>query len=149
VSADLYMRKAGQLLIPSDELSREWIEDRKDGRYKVKITKDRDPIKFRKWWAMVNFAYKNWDVDESDGIMKMSLENFRKELIKMAGFCRQVWRLDGTFTVEAESISFSKMKDQEFNILYSKTVDVILQKVLTGYTKDDLENVVLELLRFA
>lgn len=143
------MRKAGQILIPQDEISKGWIEGKKDGLYKAKITKDRDLPKHKRWFVLVGFAYQHWDVDETDGIAKMCFEEFRKEIIKLCGYYRQVWRLDGSFTVEAKSIAFSNMDDNEFNALYSKTIDIVLQNVLKGYTKDDLEDVVMHILRFS
>jgi hypothetical protein len=40
------------------------------------------------------------------------------------------------------------MGDEEFNDLYNKSVNVILQKVLTNYTRADLDEVVEQVLRF-
>lgn len=144
-----YIRKTGQLIFPADEISRKYLEELKNGNYKCrKFTRDRDLPKHKRWWAMVNFAYDHWDVDETDGIMKMCFDDFRKKIIILCGYSRQVWSLDGTFTVEAESISFKKMDDVKFDELYKKTVQVILTHVLRNYTEDDLNEVILQILRF-
>ena len=40
------------------------------------------------------------------------------------------------------------MTEDEFSNLYSKTISVILDKVLTSYTEDDLNQVVDDILSF-
>jgi hypothetical protein len=49
---------------------------------------------------------------------------------------------------EAKSISFGLMDEVEFEQLYNATVDVVLRRILTNYSKQDLENVINQLLAF-
>jgi hypothetical protein len=56
-----------------------------------------------------------------------SIDSLRKAVIIDAGFYRIQYCLDGTFYKEADSISFAKMNQEEFEILYSKSVDVCIK----------------------
>jgi hypothetical protein len=97
---------------------------------------------------LIQFAYEHWtpDVFESskwEGITpEKSFERFRKDLIILSGRYNAVYRIDGSLRIEAKSISFGRMSEEEFGELYSSTINVILKKVLTNYTEQELETVI-------
>jgi hypothetical protein len=77
------------------------------------------------------------------------METFRKDITILAGRGKPVYRMDGSFTVEAESISFANMKEKEFIELYEATAKVILDNVLTNYSEQELALVLQKLEGFA
>lgn len=104
---------------------------------------------FKKWWAMVRFAYSHWDpVISGDWEVtpKKSFERFRKDVIILAGYYDQYFRVDGSVKMEAQSISWAKMSQEEFERLYSATVDVIMQHVLQGYDRVEAQRIADQLL---
>lgn len=141
---DLVLRKQGQILFAHDVIGKDALEGLKNGVYGVKITKQRNGKHHRKFFALLNFAYQNWDIEEGH----KDFEAFRENITILAGHYKQVWDFNGNLTLRAKSISFGKMDQVEFDKFYSKVLDVILKNVLRNYSKDDLEHVVLELLRF-
>jgi hypothetical protein len=56
--------------------------------------------------------------------------------------------LNGEAKARAKSIAFGNMAEDEFERVYSAVADVILQRVLRNYTREDLDRVVDEVLRF-
>lgn len=150
--AEIYIQKADGALWAVDADSQEFFAGMKLGvPYKCKITLPRNYKFLRKFFALVNFAYDHWDIDEIEteaGPVAKQKEFFRKQLIIKAGYFDQVFRLDGSFTLEAKSISFASMSEEEFGKLYQATSQAILSEVLTNYTQDDLDRVVDEVLRF-
>ena len=64
----------------------------------------------------------------------------------MAGHYDSFYRIDGTVRIEAKSISFAQMKEGDFDKFYSATIDAILKYILTNYQREDLEQVVEQLL---
>ena len=107
---------------------------------------------FKKWWALVNFAFECWEPGEVEHngdrfIPKKNSETFRKHLTVLAGYYDTTYGIDGKARIEADSISFAAMSEEEFAKLYSATVDVVLDKILTNYSRSDLEDVVLESMR--
>lgn len=141
---ELSLRKTGQILFPHDEMGKEAIEELKNGVYKVKITKERNSKHHRKFFALMQFSYSHWDIEEGF----KDFESFRENITILAGHYKQVWDVNGNLVLKAKSISFARMEQPDFDKFYSKVLDVVLKHVLRNYSKDDLEAVVLELLRF-
>ena len=75
---------------------------------------------------------------------------FRKDVAIMAGFYTPVWNIKNELRLEAKSISFGSMDQQEFEALYSATLNVGLQKILKpgAMTEEQLRARVEEILRF-
>jgi Protein of unknown function (DUF1367) len=148
--ATLHLRKINNIFVAADAASAEAMAGLKDGEFKCEVTRPR-PRNYpflKKYFALLKFSYDHWEMPEDAKTLK-SFENFRKELAVLSGHYRQVWKLDGDFTLEAESISFANMGEEEFEKLYGATVTIILRDVLKGYTKEDLDEVVLSVLSFA
>jgi len=108
----------------------------------------------KKWFALVKFAYENWtpsnfeDSRWKDVIPEKSFDRFRKDIIIMAGRFNAVYRVDGSVRIEAQSIAFGNMNEEEFSKLYDKTANVILERVLTNYTAEQLAETVVKLESF-
>jgi len=121
---------------------------------RCKFTRMRNYRFFRKWWALVGFAFEYWepklDAPRHKGVVpRKNLDRFRRDLTILAGYYDASYRLDGSVRIEAKSISFSSMDEEEFEKLYSATIDVVLQKVLVGYDRRQLDDIVNQLLGFA
>jgi len=57
--------------------------------------------------------------------------------------------LDGSIRLTAKSWSFASMNQVEREQLYSAIINVLLTRILTKYTRDDLDAQVENVLRFA
>lgn len=109
----------------------------------------------RKFMKMLRVAFAAWEPGQNRKRLKhkgmpieKDFEKFREDIIIRAGFYRQVFDLKGRFTLEAQSISFASMDDVEFERVYGAVAQVLLQDILTTYSREDLDRVVEELLRF-
>ena len=111
----------------------------------------------RKYFALLNLAYDFWDPPEREPDKEWkkgvnpgkSFERFRKDVAIMAGFYDPVYRMNGDVVLEAKSISFASMDEDEFADLYSKTIDVLIDKVYgDAHSRKDLEFVVDQILGF-
>lgn len=105
----------------------------------------------RKFFAMLNVGFDAFEPPEQEynGLpVQKSFERFRKDCIIAAGYFEPVANLKGDVRAEAKSISFAKMDELEFERLYSGVANVLLQRVLRNYTREDLDRVVEEILRF-
>jgi hypothetical protein len=100
---------------------------------------------------LIDFAFDNWETDGlkyKGQVVIKDKSSLRSQLTILAGFNKIVYSIDDKPKYIAKSISFAKMDEIEFSKLYNKFIDVILHRVLTNYTKDDINRVVDELLRF-
>ncbi len=115
------------------------------------FTKQRNPDFHRKFFAMLGVGFDAFEPAARTfrGLpVQKNLERFRKDCICAAGFYDPVANLNGEVRAEAKSISFGSMDDIEFEGVYSAVADVLLQRVLSNYTREDLERVVQEILAF-
>jgi len=144
------------VLVPDNEQSRDFISKLKTGKTIHADFKNKRNARFhRKYFALLNFAFSHWEpLNLQDpkwkGVTpKKSFNRFRKDLAILSGFYDATYRVDGSVRVEAKSVSFSKMKEEDFEELYSNTIDVIIQKILTTYTHEELDRTILEVMSFA
>lgn len=109
---------------------------------------------FRKWFVLLDIGYEAFEpmpVKTSGGmeiVPEKNRERFRKEVTIMAGFHELVATLDGRVRVEAKSVSPDRMPPEEFERLYSATINVLLKLVIKGKTADELDAWVNQIMRF-
>ena len=107
----------------------------------------------RKFFALLNLAYEYWEPGEIDtkwGKPEKSFENFRKNLTVLAGHGHLVFNIDGTYKMEADSISFGNMDQSTFDGLYQNILSVIMKKihVLNKLGEDEINSLVDKFLEF-
>lgn len=132
---------------PADEDAMTRIKN--NDQVRVEMKKERNPIRHRKFFVMLNVGFEAWEPPspQAGGVTPIkNLERFRKDCIILAGYYEPVTDLNGDTRLEAKSMSFASMDETEFDQLYSNVADVILQRVLTTYTRSDLDAVVEEIL---
>lgn len=148
----LLRKVQGGALIPADDESAEALMRVKSGDLvRVKWAQPRNVKFMRKFFAMLNVGFEAWEppAQEYRGLpVQKNFERFRKDVVIAAGFYDPVANLKGEVRAEAKSISFANMTEDEFEKVYSTVANVLLQKVLRNYTRDDLDRVVEELMRF-
>jgi hypothetical protein len=143
---------AGGTLAPVDQQGIEAIAKLKLGSgVKVTIKRVRNLPFHRKIFALFNFAFDAWEPTEptyKGQVVRKNFKQFRNDLVVLAGFFETAITLRGEARVTAKSLSFDSMPQEEFDLVYSAVIDVVLQKILTNYTRDDLDNTINQLLEF-
>lgn len=143
-------------LIPLDEEGVEYIAKTKVGRIlRASITKPHNVLFHRKWFVLARYAFDVWsDVAPQPvykgQVVRPSFDRFRRDLTILCGYYDVEFGIRGELRMTAKSISFSRMEEDEFEGLYSKTIDVILGKILNrpDITPSKLRAHVEEVLRF-
>ena len=97
--------------------------------YKVEVTYPRNIGFHRKFFALLNVGYENSKLD-------MSPKAYRHYITIKAGFFTAYQTSKGVF-YEPDSISFSSMGQDEFEEVYSRVLDKIIEDI--GATKEDIE----------
>lgn len=147
-------RVEGGLGMPDKEASEKLLKIPAGNRVTVDIKQPRNVKFHNKYFALLDFSYDHWtpqsvpDSRYKNKVPEKSFTRFRKDIAILCGHYDLVIRLDGTTRVEARSISFASMSEDEFDELYNATIDVILKHVLTNYDKQQLEQVINDLLAF-
>jgi len=116
----------------------------------LKITVPRNYKFHKKWFALVKFAFDNWEPNEEMAAKNFDL--FRSEITILAGHYDIVCSL-GINEVRkvAKSISWAKMDEEAFSTFYDCTVSAVWKQVFAqkeGYTQQELDRVLNELMSF-
>ena len=122
---------------------------------RCEVTIPRNAVFHRKFFAMLSVSFDAWEPDAGrvrrrwkGHTIAKNLEQFRRDVTILAGYYDVHYALDGSLQPSAKSISFANMDDVEFERVYSAVANVILQRVLTRYTRADLDEHVDRLLSF-
>ena len=110
--------------------------------------------KHRKYFALLKISFDNWEPGEINsqyGVPMKNFERFRRDIAIRTGHFELVIRVDGSSRPEAKSISFSKMEQIEFEELYSKTIDLLVEKIYgqENMTAEKMNELVDEFIKFS
>ena len=151
----LLLKSPAGSLVPMGEEESEALKRIKSGSVvRCNISEMRNGKFFRKYWALLKMAFEQaserMQPREHKGVPVLPcFEEFRHDLIILAGYYDVTYKYDGTLRLKAKSLKWSEMNEETFGHLYSATIDVILQKVLPGMDKKDLERAVEMTLSYA
>ena len=141
------------ILAPVNEESAEYLDKVKRGEiHGFNVKKKRNPAFLRKFFALLDIGFNAWEPGEISseyGTPQKTRDTFREYIIIKAGFFTVHTWPSGKIRIEAKSIAFGNMSEEDFAVLYSNAIDVILQDVLVNYKKQDLEYQVQLVLGFA
>ena len=109
----------------------------------------------KKWFVLATLAYDIWKeaapmVEYRGQRVQPNFERFRRDLVVSAGYFDVEFNIKGELRLAAKSISFANMEQDEFEALFSATIDAILQKVLDrpDLTPEKMRAWVDEVMRF-
>ena len=132
--------KVSGVLVPFGPDAEAWMQKTKSGQViEVDATRPRNSAFHRKYFALLNYAFENWDIPETDAVK--GFDRFRDDITILAGHYLSYYRVDKSVRIEAKSISFAKMDQAEFDTLYSKTVDILLARILPTHTTEDINKI--------
>jgi hypothetical protein len=139
-------------LAPMDPQAADYIAKLKTGAaVRATVKQQRNPRFHRKYFALLNLAFDHWTPAEATykgQIVGKNFNQFRNDITILAGHYEMAVNLKGETRLTAKSISFANMGQDEFDELYNATVNVILSRILTTYTRADLDAVMDQLIGF-
>lgn len=114
----------------------------------------RDLTKHRRMFALFNFAFDMWDapsIEFKGEPVAKNLDRFRKDVTILAGYYTAVTNLRGEVRLEAKSLAFHNMSQDEFDATYKAVLGVVWERILRakGFKNEaEVDAAVQELLRF-
>ena len=133
------IKQPGGLLLPASDGDAERLERFKSGAiYPIEIKQARNPAFHGKVFAFMQFCFEHWSADKTDARFKTSaaqFDTFRKNLTVLAGYKDVTFTIDGRLRVDAQSLAFNQMEQDEFEECYSALINAALVHVF-GNTKD-------------
>jgi Protein of unknown function (DUF1367). len=114
-------------LYPSDQDEKRKLKLGQD--YKVEITNPRNLGFHKKFMALINVGCEN-------SKLNMPFDTYRRFMTIKAGYFKAYQTAKGMY-YEAMSISFASMEQDEFEEVYSRVLDKIIDDI--GATSDEIE----------
>jgi hypothetical protein len=114
-------------LYPSDYDEKRKLKLGQD--YEVDIKNPRNVGFHRKFFALLNVGHENTN-------LQMPFETYRKYMIVKAGYFTAYQTPKGIY-YDPESISFANMNQDQFEEVYSRVLDKIIEDI--GATKEEIE----------
>jgi len=129
--------------VPSDPKTGEYAEKMKMGAsIHGDFKKMRNAAFHRKGMSLLWLAFEYWQPGQINckyGTPLKNFDRFRKDLTILAGFYEVYIRVDGTTRVEAKSLSFGSMEEEEFGRVYQGLLTVIAERILPKIPEDKIE----------
>lgn len=122
---------------------------------RAKLTRPRNLRFHRKGFALFKLAFDLWSeglpvgLDYKGEPVAPDFDRFRKDLTILAGFYEPIYGIRGDVRLQAKSLSFAQMGEEEFGRVYSALLDTILAKLLRNLTRDEIERAVERVMGFA
>ena len=150
-----FTKTPGGALAPADSETVAFLATLKFGQgVRADVKRARDIQKHRRMFALFNFAFDLWDAPqleyEGQPVAK-NFDRFRKDVTILAGFYDAVTNLRGEVRLEAKSLAFHNMGEEEFQRVYRAVLGVVWERILKakGYeSQEKVDAIVQELLRF-
>jgi hypothetical protein len=143
---------AGGVLAPIDPQAAEYIAKLKTGAaVRATVKQQRNPRFHRKFFALLNLAFDAWEPVEATykgQAVGKNIDQFRNDIVVLAGFYEMAVNLKGETRLTAKSISFANMGQDEFDHLYNSVCNVVLAKILQSYDREQLDAVMDRLMGF-
>lgn len=154
--SDLVLTKTpAGALAPADEPTAEYIRKLRMGvPLHGEFTRMRNPQFHRKAFALFKLAFEAWDAPaleyRGEPVAK-DFDRFRRDLTILAGHYEAVTNLRGEVRLEAKSLKFARMSEDEFETVYRGVLNTVWEKLLRqkGYANPAaVDAVINELMRF-
>ena len=137
--------------IPASEDDAELLSKVKVGEtVRLTLTRPRNLAFHRKYFALLNLAFDYWTPPEGKAMKgvepERNFDTFRHDIAILCGYYDATYRLNGDVRLEAKSISFGSMSEDDFEKLYSATITVVINRVCVSYTENELRRQVEDLI---
>lgn len=151
--AEVSLTKHSNFLSPADPAAEEYIGKMKQGQYLIaEIKRPRNPQFHKKFMSLLRLGFEYWEPGEVGnrwGKPEKNFDQFREDVTIMAGFFTVSIRTDGSTRLRPKSISFASMDDEEFERVYQSVLTVLMERVLTGLSEDEVESITNQLMSYA
>jgi len=139
------IKHPGGVFSPASEMEAERVQKLKNGeQYQFEFKLTRNPEFHRKVMAFFRFCFNYWKGENEFQCEQKQFDVFRSNLTCLAGFYEEYYNIKGEVRVEAKSISYGEMSQEEFEKLYNSLINAAIKHIF----KDADENTYNQLLGF-
>ena len=128
-----FIKQPGGVLVPATDLEVEKLTKFRSGeQYTVEMKLSRNPAFHRKAFAFFNFCFAHWRGDNEFMDEAAQFDVFRKNLTCLAGYYDELWNIKGEVRIEAKSLSYGNMSQEEFESCYNALINAAMKHIFKG-----------------
>lgn len=117
------IKQAGGLFTPFNDMEHEKTVRFKTGElYSVEVKHARNYQFHKKVFTFFNFCFEHWTCDREFLDVEAQFKRFRNQLTVLAGYRVELYNINGDVRVEAMSLSYAKMTQEDFEKLYKALI---------------------------
>ena len=126
------IKQPGGALTPASDRDSEALSKFKTGEmYPVELKRSRNPSFHRKVFTFFQFCFEHWKGTAQVEFMNEAaqFDVFRKNLTVLAGYYDSFYTITGEVRIEARSLNFGSMSQEEFEAFYIAVTGVAMRKI--------------------
>ena len=124
------LKLAGGSFHPFNDIEQEkTIRFKTNELYTVEVKQTRNYQFHKKVFAFLNFCFEHWVCDRECLNLQAQFNRFRNQLTVLAGYYIELYNINGEVRVEAVSISYSGMEQEDFEKFYHALVNAALKHI--------------------
>jgi hypothetical protein len=124
------IKHAGGTLTPANDTEADKFKRFPNGeQFAIEIKLPRNPAFHGKVFAFFNFCFQYWKSGHPMQDESKQFDVFRNHMTVLAGYHNKYYNIDGGVRVEAQSLSFGSMSEEEFSSLYHALIQVAMTKI--------------------
>ena len=125
---------SGILCPASDAEAERMLRFKNGGVYEIEIKEPRNGDFHRKVFVFLQFCFEHW-VSDHDEIQDESkqFEVFRENLTVLAGYYDTFYTITGDVRIEAKSISYAGMEQEDFERYYQALIKTALKHIFKTF----------------
>ncbi len=128
-----FVKQPGGTLIPANDMESDRLTRFKTGEeYEVDIKLTINPAFRRKMFAFFQFCFAYWKSDKVYQSESKQFDNFRKDLTILAGFYDETYNIHGDVRIDAKSLAYANMEDDEFEEVYKASITAAMEHVFNN-----------------
>jgi hypothetical protein len=125
-----FIKQYGGILIPASDIEADKLTRLKNGdTYECEIKLSRNSKFHGKVFAFFNFCFQYWKGENEYQNESKQFDVFREHLTCLAGYHDSFYGIDGRVRIEAKSISYANMTQDEFESLYSALINAAMRNI--------------------
>jgi len=142
VKLDMLKFHGGQLS-PASEYAAERLEKFKNGeQYEIEIKLTRNPQFHAKVFAFFKFCFEHWRSDREFMDERGQFDVFRNNLTVLAGYYDTYYNIKGEPRIEAKSLSFANMDQEDFESCYQALIAAAMRTIFIDCGPDVEERLI-------
>ncbi len=124
------IKLAGGMFHPFNDMEQDKTTRFKTGElYTVEIKHTRNYAYHKRVFAILNFCFAHWSCGKDFLDIHAQFDVFRNHLTVLAGYYLELYNIKGEVRIEAMSLSYSGMEQEEFEKFYNALVNAALKHI--------------------